>query len=108
MIRGHIPIKNNFIRARHCKRFTFYIADCAVRKSACCKSILHDGEANKHHDENKPANQRWRHEIVGDPASYSKAGRSDPDNKQEPSRDQHNRPIKAMRSEIEHQDQTNH
>ena len=77
----------------------------AVRHAADREGVLHDGEADQHHDQHEAAHQAGRHEVVGQRAQHGEARRRDPHQQQEPGRDQHHGPVVAVCRQVDHEDE---
>ena len=61
------------------------------------EGVLHDRETDQHDDQHEAADQRRRHEIVGERARHGEARRRHPDEQQQPGRDQHHGAVVAVR-----------
>ena len=77
-------------------------------RDAAGKGVLHDREADQHHDQHQAAEQRRADDVVGDKAGHGKSGRTGPYHQQEPGRDQEHRAVEAMGGEVDHQREAEH
>ena len=99
----NVPIEHDVARANEGQSATLRIAHRAMADAAACKSVLHHGEADQHHDQHKPADQSGRYKIAGQGARHRKASRRQPHQQQEPCRDQHDGALDAVQGQIKHQ-----
>ena len=75
-------------------------------KATRSKSILHDGEADQHHDQHEAADESGRDKVILQPSGDREGRRANPHEQQEPCGDQHHRPVDAMYRQIEDQNET--
>ena len=99
----HVPIEYDVARAHQRQGSAFRIRHRAVGKTTAGEGVLHHCEADKHHNQNKAADQGGRHEIPGQGARHCKARRRQPNQQQKPRRDQHHRALDAVQRQIKHQ-----
>ena len=71
------------------------------RGDAAGEGVLHDGEADQHHDQYKAAEQRRRDDVVGHDAGDGEARGKHPGHQQQPSRDQEHRAIESVGREVD-------
>ena len=61
----HVPIEHDVAGARERQRPALRVADISACASAAAgEGVLHDREADQHHDQHEPADQRRRDEII--------------------------------------------
>ena len=105
MVGRDVPVENRVAAAGQGQRLALGVGDAAVAERAAGEGILHDRETDQHDDQHEAADQGRRDEIVGQCSGDGEGRADDPDQQQEPGRNQHDRAIVAMRGEIEHQDE---
>ncbi len=101
----HVPIEDDVAAAGQGECLATGIADGACAHAATGKGILHDRESDQHDDEDEAADQRRRHQIVGQGAGDGERGADHPGQQQEPRRDQHHGAVVTVRREVEDQDE---
>ncbi len=101
------PVPDHVAGTRQCESTSFDVGDDAVGDAAG-EGMLHDGEADQHHDQHQAAEQRRSDDVVGDEAGDRKPCAECPDDKQQPGRNQQHGAVEAMGRQIDHQRQPEH
>ncbi len=101
-VRGDVPVPDHVARAGERKRAALDIRDDAVGDAAG-KGVLHDREADQHHDEDQTTEQRRADDVVGHEADDGQSGGDGPDHQQKPGRDEQHRTVETMGRKINHQ-----
>ncbi len=100
---GDVPVVDHVAAAGERQRLAARVGDRAGAQAAPREGVLHDREADQHDDQHEAADQRRRHEVVGQRTGHGEARADHPGEQQEPGRDQHDRAVVAVRREVEHQ-----
>ena len=100
LVGAHVPVEHEVARAGEGERAPFCIGDEPLRDRAAGEGMLDHGEADQQHDQHESAQQGGRDQIPLELTRHGEAGGRDPDGEQEPGRDQHHRPLIAMRRQM--------
>ena len=103
LVGGDVPVPDQIAGAGQRQRAALDVGDDAGGGAAAGEGVLHDGEADQHHDQHEAAEQGRADDVVGDGAGNRHAGRDHPDHQQEPGRDQQHRAVEAVGREIDDQ-----
>ena len=96
----HVPVPDHVARAGQRERAALDVRDDRNR-SAAREGMLHDGEADQHHDQHEAAEQRRSDDVVGDDPGDGEIAREHPHDQQQPGRDQQHRAVEAVGREID-------
>ena len=97
----HVPVEDDVGGAGDGQSLALDVGDRALREAAGCKGVLHDGEADQHNDQHEAADQGRTDDVVRQRSGDRETRRADPGEQQEPGRDEHDRPLVAVRREID-------
>jgi hypothetical protein len=86
IVGGDVPVPDQVAGSGQGEGAALDVRDDAMGNAAG-EGVLHDGEADQHHDQHQAAEQSRRHDVVGYPSGHREAGGEDPGDQQEPSRD---------------------
>ena len=102
LVVGDVPVPDHVAGAGERQRAAFDVGDDALGDAAG-EGVLHHRKSDQHDDQNKPAEERRADDVVGDEAQHRHGRGNDPDDQQQPGRDQHHRAIEAVGGEIDHE-----
>ena len=100
-----VPVEDDVARARQRQGLALRVGDRAVAEAGPREGVLHDGEADEHHEQHEPAHQGRGHEVVREDALDGETRRRHPHGQDEPGGDQHHGAIVAVGGQVQHQDQ---
>ena len=101
----HIPVPDGVAGADQGKRLLLGVGNQALRQRAAGKRMLHDGEGCQHDNENEAAGQRRLHRGIVDLTGYGQPARADPEDQNQPGRDQHDRAVIIVQRQVEDDEQ---
>ncbi len=107
LVGGNVPIPDHVAGAGQRQRAALHIRDDAVGDAAG-KRVLHDREADQHHDQHQAAEQRRADDVIGDDAGNRQSCGRGPHHQQQPGRDQQHRAVEAVGGQINHQREAKH
>ena len=107
LVGGDIPVPDQIAGAGKRERAALDVGNNAVRDPAR-ERMLHDGEADQHHDQHKATEQRRTDDVIGDQASDGQAGCHRPHDQQQPCGNQQHRAVEAMRRQIDDEGKAEH
>ena len=74
-IGGDVPVEDDVAAAGQGQRLALDVGDGAMDEAAADEGVLHDGEADQHHDQHEAADESRRDEIIGQRSGHGEGRR---------------------------------